>query len=340
MRDISSWELVKELKNGWNLGNTLDSISKNRAAGLAHEISWGNPYVTKELVQFVKKSGFSIFRVPVTWWPHFMEGTTSKIDKAWMRRVKEVVDYAYQEGMYVILNTHHENWHQPIKENVENAKKILCDVWKQIAETFQEYDEHLIFEGLNEPRLIGSPTEWDGGTKEAREIINELNLAFVTTIRQCGGNHSKRHLMIPTHGASVKLETVAELIVPDDKVIVSVHAYVPADFAIMDEGTAVFDVANPKSTEPIDRCFDLLSKYLLQRKLPVIMGECGSRNRDGNLKDRIAYTAYYLQKAKEAGVPCIWWDNGYFTGKKDLFGILRREELFWEYPEIVELLVR
>lgn len=338
MKNITSWEFVKGLKNGWNLGNTLDSISKVEDAGLAHEIGWGNPYTTKEMVQLVKDSGFSIFRIPITWWPHFVKGTKCTIDPAWMARVKEVVDMAYDMGLYVIINLHHENWHYLSKENLASAKEILCGVWTQIAEVFQDYDEHLIFEGLNEPRITGSPYEWIGGTKEARDVLNELNLAFVHLIRMSGGNNRDRQLMIPTHSASVKLSSVSELIVPDDKIIVSAHAYVPTDFAIIDDGIDTFDANRPSSTEPIHEAFDLLQQYFLDKKIPVIMGECGARDRGGNLKDRVECTRYYLKVAKEHGVPCIWWDNGYLN-RSDAFAIMNRQKVTWEYPEIMSLLV-
>ncbi len=339
MRDISSWELVKEFQIGWNLGNSLDAVSKNNFAGLKHEIAWGNPYTSKKMIDFVIHAGFQVIRYPITWYPHFLDTDSYMIDPAWMARVKELVDYTYHQKVYVILNIHHENWHYPCVDNYEKASHILHCVWKQIADFFKDYDEHLIFEGLNEPRLINHPTEWIGGTKEARSILNKLNAVFVQTIRQSTGNNPKRHLMIPTHGASVKKEAVEELIVPDDKIIVSTHAYVPTDFAIVKDGIAIFDLNQPHCTQPIDSCFALLKETFIDKKIPVIMGEFGSVNRD-NLSDRLIHLHYYLETAKKTGIPCIWWDNGYLSGEGELFGLLNRQTIQWAFPEIVDVLIK
>ncbi len=338
MRDISSWELIKEFQIGWNLGNSLDAVSKNSLAGLEHEIAWENPYTSKEMIDFVIHAGFQVIRFPITWYPHFLDNDSYMIDPAWMARVKKLVDYAYNQKVYVIINTHHENWHYPSVDNFEKASHILQHVWTQIAEFFSEYDEHLIFEGLNEPRLMNHPTEWIGGTKEARSVLNQLNAVFVQTIRQSNGNNPKRHLMIPTHGASVKKEAVEDMIVPDNKVIVSTHAYVPTDFCIVENGIAAFHSNDPNSTRQIDSCFALLKETFIDKKIPVIIGEFGASSRD-NLSDRVVHAKYYLETARKTGIPCIWWDNGYVEGTRDLFGLLNRKTVQWAFPEIVDALM-
>ena len=108
IRDIPSVELVKEIKIGWSLGNTLDST----AAGITAETAWGNKKTTKEMITAVKDAGFNAIRVPVTWGTHM--DAENNVDEEWMNRVQEVVDYAYSQDMFVILNIHHEDWHDPL----------------------------------------------------------------------------------------------------------------------------------------------------------------------------------------------------------------------------------
>ena len=158
MRDIPSAELVREIKSGWSLGNTLDAASRN---DITSETSWGNPVTTKEMITAVRNAGFNIVRIPVTWCNHMDENGV--VDKKWLDRVQEVVDYGYNQGMFVILNIHHENWHDPYYENEEAAAAKISDIWTQIGTRFEKYGERLIFEGMNEPRKRRTPLEWNGG---------------------------------------------------------------------------------------------------------------------------------------------------------------------------------
>ena len=171
MQIISSNELVKEIKIGWNLGNSFDAC---KTGGMESETSWYNPKTTKELVDVVCKSGFNLIRLPVTWYNHFIDENYT-IDEEWLKRVKTVVDYCNENGVFIVLNTHHENWFYTSEENYPKASKILKRIWEQLCEYFEEYDEHLIFEGLNEPRMNGTPDEWNGGNKETRTVINKAS---------------------------------------------------------------------------------------------------------------------------------------------------------------------
>ena len=147
-------DLVAQMKVGWNLGNTMDATG---GSGLDAETSWGNVETTKLMIDQVKDAGFNVFRLPVSWGTHMDENYT--VDEAWMNRVQEIVDYGIDNGMFVILNTHHEEWYMPKKDRADKDIEQLKALWKQICDRFQGYDEHLIFEGVNEPRLRGEGNE-------------------------------------------------------------------------------------------------------------------------------------------------------------------------------------
>lgn len=341
MKNINSWDFVKDLKFGWNLGNTLDGMSsENSASPTEHETAWGNPVTTNGVAKLLKDTGFGIFRIPTTWTKHIGEAPGFEINPAWMDRVKEVVDYGISNGLYVILNLHHENWHFPSYENYDNAKARIVKVWGQIAEKFKGYDEHLIFEAMNEPRMNGTKFEWTGGTTEARDVINKLNFVFIETVRNSGGNNAYRQLMIPAYAASSDENVLKELVIPEDKnIIVSVHAYTPYLFALSEEDVKIWSSDNHNDTKDIDSLFDRLERYFLSKNIPVIMGEMGARNRD-NIESRVAWTKYYALKARTCGVPCVWWDNGLFEGKGELFGLMDRKNLTWKFPAIVEAFIK
>lgn len=338
MAAITAGDVVKEMKIGWSLGNTLDATNtgalKNSAPRI-WETGWGNPETTKELIKAVTDRGFNVIRIPVSWGDHLLVAEDYKIVDSWMDRVQEVVDYAYEEGVYVILNIHHEEWHMPYYDNQEQAAKILTRVWTQIAERFQDYDEHLIFEGMNEPRKKGTAVEWNGGDQEGWDVVNYLNGVFVDTIRNSGGNNPYRILMIPGYAANC-WEGLKHIEVPadDNKIIVSVHAYEPYNFALNISGTKVWN----KDTWNIDTIMKSLDELFLSKGIPVVIGEFGAMYKDDpkNEQERGEWAQYYVHAAKEIGVPCVWWDNGAFEGSGELFGLIDRENYTWKYEKVVE----
>ena len=122
MRNITSQQLVEDMTFGWNLGNTLDVCQADRdgdgkinehveAGEKVDETLWGNPKATKDLFTSLKKNGVNAVRIPVTWRDHM--DSDGNIDREWMDRVQQVVDYAYSQGMYVIINVHHDGGGDP-----------------------------------------------------------------------------------------------------------------------------------------------------------------------------------------------------------------------------------
>ena len=332
IRDITSTELVSGMKIGWNLGNTLDASG---GVGVGSETSWGNPKTTQELIDAILEQGFNVIRVPVTWGPHIGEAPEYQVDGAWMDRVQEVVDYAYDRGAYVILNIHHEDWHFPSEENADTACEKLAALWTQIANRFMEYDERLIFEGMNEPRKVGTSVEWNDGDEEGRRVVNRFVQVFVDTVRATGGNNTYRHLMVQGYAAASHENALRSIVLPeDDKLIVSVHAYAPYDFALNIQGTNVWG----HNTKDIEKLMGLLDELFLDKGIPVIIGEFGAMNKS-NEEERVEWAEYYISTAKAHGVPCIWWDNGAFDSDGENFGLIDRIHLTFPYPELLKTLV-
>ena len=339
--EMTSLEIAAAMKAGWNLGNSLDA---NSSPGLAAETSWGNPKTTQELVNNIRDMGFTTIRIPVSWGTHADEN--GHVDEDWMARVKEVVNYAYGIGMYVILNSHHDNDYYDIGGCTEDTAvyeasiKKMTGLWTEIAETFKGYDEHLVFETMNEPRTIGSANEWSGGTAEERQIVYGLNAAIVEAIRATGGNNTYRHIMVPCYGANAQYNVLGTMELPDDdRIIVSVHAYTPYVFAMQgDGGTTVF-TASHKSE--LDSLFRGLNALFVKKGIPVVIGEFGCTNKD-NIEDRCAWMDYYVSGAKMYGIPCIVWDNNSRRGQtgEECFGLYERSTGEWLWPELVETMIK
>ncbi len=258
-----------------------------------------------------------------------------------MDRVQEVVNYGIDNGMYVIINLHHEtNWMIPNAANQSTNTAILQKVWTQIATRFKNYDEHLIFETMNEPRVVGDPTEWSGGTSQARAIVNAYNLAAVNAIRMTGGNNTYRFIMVPTYAASSVTAAVDDLVIPnnDKNCIVSLHMYSPYFFAMDINGTSSWGSDSDKAS--LDSELNAVYNKFISKGIAVVIGECGSINKS-NESSRIALAEYFDKAAKSRKIPLIWWDNNYsVSNQSETFGIFNRSSLTWVFPSIVTALVK
>jgi endoglucanase len=339
MRDMTSMEIVFDMKVGWNLGNSLDAWADGKT-GLATETTWGNPLTTKAMIDALKAKGFKTVRIPVTWNSHFGAAPAYAVDKAWMDRVEEVVNYVLDDEMYVILNSHHDEWVTLTASSQTEVTDKITKIWSQIATRFKDYSDYLIFETLNEPRLYGDTQhEWNGGTVEARKILNDYNFAIVNTIRNSGGNNALRHIMIPTHAATSMAVAQDALVVPnnDKRVIVSQHTYWPYNFT-MNKGngaTSTWGSANDKSE--CDAELDRIQNKFVKKGIPVVIGEWGSIDKS-NTMDRAVHAEYYAKAARKRGMLPVWWDNGY--EKTDGFALLKRGTSTWLHSSIVDGLIK
>ncbi len=339
MENRNIYEIVEDMKIGWNLGNSLEAAApenKETASIKEFEEYWGNPSTTKEMIIKVKEAGFRTIRIPVTWWKKIDKDNNYEIDKAWLKRVKEVVNYVYEEGMYAIINTHHEDeWLIPVKENLEERITILETLWKQVAEYFKDYDYHLIFETMNEVRLIGTEYEWTEGTAEARSIINKLNCAAVKTIRETGGNNLNRAIIIPVYGARASNVAIDDLEIPDgdQNIIISIHAYHPYFFCMVPNETGVWGTKEEK--EDLKELLNSVSTSAERKHRPLIIGEFGTVNKN-NEDYRAEYTSFYVNECKKRGITCILWDNNqYGSFEWDSFGMFERDHLNWKNQKII-----
>ena len=348
---------VKDMKIGWNLGNTFDAIDCNWLSDeMQYESSWCGTVTTKEMIDALKEAGFRTIRIPVSWHNHLTDENHT-ISEAWINRVQEVVDYAIDDDMYVIINIHHDfskEYIYPSSEYLEQSKSYVTDIWEQIAERFKDYDEHLIMESLNEPRLIGTDNEWWLDIKkevciDSVQCINELNQTFVEVVRASGGNNADRYLMVPGYAASLEGATNQYFALPEDidgnqdKILVSVHAYTPYAFALQASGESgsvdSFSADRIDSTKDIDYLMDELYEKYIQNGTGVVIGEFGARDKNNNIQARTEFAAYYIKAARARGISCCWWDNNAFAGDGENFGLFNRQEIAFSYPEILENLM-
>ena len=329
LKNADTEAILEDMGLGWNLGNSLDATL---GSGLGTETSWSNPKTTQALIDKVKSLGFNTVRVPVSWGKH-VSGSNYTIDSAWLARVKEVVDYCYKNDMYVILNIHHDTkssasasgaGYYPRSSAYSSSEKFVTSVWSQVAEYFKDYDYHLIFETLNEPRLIGTSYEWwfnkwsvPSEVKDAIDCINKLNQKAVDTIRATGSNNRGRLIMCPGYDASIDGATVSGFKLPTDisgnknRIAVSVHAYSPYNFA-MNVGSGSTSKYTSSIKSELQDLFSTLKSNYRDKGIPVVIGEFGSTDKN-NTAERVKWATDYTALAKKNNIPCVLWDNNAFA---------------------------
>lgn len=329
-------ELMQEMKIGWNLGNTFDAPDG--------ETSWGMPMTTKEMIQAIKDMGFNTIRIPISWHKHVSEAPEYTIDESWLKRIQTVVDYAMELDMYVIINSHHDNEiYTPIPDNQERAVTYLTAIWAQIATHFRDYDYRLIFEGMNEPRVVGVSYEWNVNPQNkdcmaSVEVVNVLNQAVVDTIRATGGRNSQRWLIVTPYVANSAAASLSAFRMPEDpagKLILSIHAYTPYNLCL--NTNSKVDTFTPGDQGEIKNLIRGLNRNFVSKGIPVIIGEMGCLNK-GNDEARYEWAKYYISTARENGIVCCWWDNGVTTvaSGTEGFGILNRRKCqVWEESQRV-----
>ena len=335
-QDLNQQQITEAMGVGYNLGNSLEAND----AGTPNETAWGNPKLTEQFVLAAKSAGFQSIRIPVSYLNKIDDNNGYQIDSAWLDRVQEVVDYCVKNDMYAIVNMHGDGyttinggWLFCGSSDQTKIREKYKACWQQIATRFKDYDEHLIFESMNE--------EFDGTYGDPNrtyyENINTYNQIFVDTVRQTGGNNDKRWLLIPGWNTDINY-TVGDygFALPTDqylssgvaagekRIMISVHYYAPWEFcgtesqAVTQWGSKATDSTKKASwgdeSYMVSQFKKLKDKFVSQG-YPVVIGEFGAINKSSIDSQNTVCRADFYQKvcyyAKQNGLVPVAWDNGY-----------------------------
>lgn len=317
--------LAAQMKLGWNIGNSLEAIGG--------ETMWGNPKVTKALIDLVKQSGFNAIRIPCSWNQNMENTTTAKIKGEWLDRVKEVVGYCVDNDMYVILNIHWDGgW---LENNVTSEKQAENKAkqkafWQQIATHLRDYDEHLLFASANEPNV-------ENATQMG--VLTSYHQTFIDAVRSTGGKNSYRVLVV--QGPSTDIEKTNTLMntLPVDAVpnrmMAELHFYTPYQFCLMTEdaswgkmfyywGTGYHSTtdltrnATWGEETDVSNLFGMMKTKFVDKGIPVVMGEYTAMRRNTltgdaltlHLASRAYFLKYVTKTAKAHGILPFYWDAG------------------------------
>jgi aryl-phospho-beta-D-glucosidase BglC (GH1 family) len=322
-------QLASKMKNGWNLGNTL-------------EVTWATPGTTTQAaIDSVKSAGFNTVRLPVAWF-HHADTNSSTIDVNWFGSVKKVVDFCIKDSLYVIINAHWD--HGWLENRIDAANKDIVNqrqkaYWMQIANYFKNYDEHLLFAGANEPNVTDSI---------GMSILLSYHQTFINAVRATGGNNSSRTLIIQGPSADIEKTNRYMNVMPADQIenrlIVEIHYYTPWNFCGLEQDASWGKVfyywgkGNHSSTDAgrnatwgeestMDSLLGLMKTKFIDKGIPVIIGEYGAFRKHLNPpSDQTLHNAsieyyykYFTQSAISKGLIPYCWDTGgifnFITGK-------------------------
>ncbi len=344
--NLSALELTRLMGNGTNLGNTMEACDARKfglggntgKAPTAYEVGWGQPVTTQEMLSGMKAAGFDTIRIPVAWMTnasHLTDGDYT-LDEPYLARVKEIVDYARNADMYVIINDHWDGgwWGMFGSEKAETralAMEAYKGMWTQIAEYFKDYSDYLIFEGANEE--IGARFDEDSALycndsvvtylsdDQRYALANEVNQAFVDTVRATGGNNATRFLLIPGYGTNIEQTCDNRFKMPtdtaEDKLLISVHYYDPWSYCGAESVSGATAWGTKKDYEAMDKMLSRMQKFSRQG-IGVVIGEYGALPINAELKENtVNYHQRFLDNCDYYDyTSCLWDCSGFYIRKE------------------------
>lgn len=340
---LSAIELTRLMGNGTNLGNTMEACNTNAIAPgnspLTYEVGWGQPVTTQEMLTAMKAAGFDTIRIPVAW---MTNATTLAIngdyiiDPAYLDRVAEIVDYARNAGMYVIINDHWDGgwWGMFGSESAETrqlAMDAYIGMWTQIAVRFADYSDYVIFESANEElgtRLDENSVYCNDSVTtymshdEYYALANQINQTFVDTIRMTGSNNEQRFLLIAGFNTNIDQTCDERWQMPtdtaEDKLLLSVHYYDPWSYAGAATAAGATAWGTKADFEYMDQQLGKLTKFT-QQGYGVVIGEYGALpGNDGLKANTLAYHKHFLDLCDYYDLTSTLWDCSGMFVRRDL----------------------
>ena len=345
----NAMEVVMDMGIGYNLGNTFDSYSIFGGINTPNDqiTFYGNKVPTKDMIKRIKKYGFKTIRFPITW-KYFIDDN-GNVNPDWMNCIKEVIDLIIKENMYCIINIHHDgkygNW---LSKGLDPKNKFI-NLWKQIANEFKDYDDHLIFESMNEVYYEDSKTATYNYTK-----LFILNQAFVDTIRSSGGSNIERLLLIA--GAYDDIDWTCSSnykmpIDPSNKLAISIHYYLPTDFtkdtyfepfSWIDNNGIEYKYKPTLKWGHIDEYYKMLSDFeimkniFINKGIPIIIGEIGVNTEERKEIESIReylYVLFSISSDADGIMSCLWDTSNKMFGEMNYYD---REKDIWYDEKLKE----
>ena len=333
MTELDAWPASSLMSPGINIGNTLDNTT-------TWETGWGNPPITKELVESLAHLGFKSVRLPVAWDTYAVDG---RIQVEKFRRVSEVVDWITGAGMFCVLNIHWDGgWIDSGSKDKfpstfatfsPEAEKKFRSYWEQIAGFFAGKNEKLILEALNEETNFSN----EGSLDKAYATLTRVNQLFIDTVRKSGGNNAKRLLIIAGYSTDIVKTCSPGYKLPKDtipgRLFLSVHYYTPYQFCGLTEdadwGKMMTTWGTPNDVAQLEMLFDTMKAFCTHNDIPAYIGEFGVATKNKEPAARVRWLSAVFNAAQSRRMVPVLWDTG---------GDVARFEPYAASPDLLQAL--
>lgn len=305
-------QYVNDMQPGWNLGNTFDAVG-------ADETAWGNPRVTQQFIENLAEQGFKSIRIPVTFDQRMSTASDYTIDEQFLSRLDQAIQWSLDEGLYVMINVHHDSWiwlESGMQQNHDESLARFEAIWTQLADRYKDYTTKLMFESINEPRFWGSE-------EEKQTYLDELNAAFYNIVRNAGGHNAVRPIVLPTLDTGSeqhKIEALYDFIeeLDDPNVIATIHYYGFWPFSVNIAGVTTF---NEETKNDVITTFNRAYDNFVAKGIPVVIGEFGLLGFDTDLYaiqqgEKLKFFEFMIHYAQEKQLTHMLWDNGQHFGRQ------------------------
>lgn len=297
------------LHRGVNFGNMLEA---------PNEGDWGLS-VKEEYFDLVKEAGFDFVRLPVKWSAHAATDSPYTIDPAFMARIDEIVNWALQRDLTIIVNIHH--YGEIMSDPAGNRDRYL-GLWKQIAEHYKDYPATVLFELLNEPNDQLNAELWNEYLGESLAIVRETNPARDVIVGPVFWN---------SH------ESISTLTIPSDEhLIVTFHYYQPFQFTHqgaewmgaesqqwLGKTWDETDAQKAKITSDFDSVADWAQGH---GNVRILLGEFGAYSKAPQ-DSRVRWTEFVAREAERHGFAWAYWELASGFGVYDPNAHQWREDL-------------
>ena len=338
-------EMSRRMGNGINLGNTMEACNNGITGGCVsespgfYETSWGQPVTTPEMLRAMKDAGFDTLRIPVAWMTnatHLNRGDYT-ISEKYMDRVEEIVNYALDAGMIVIINDHWDGgWWGMFGSDTEEARNLAMEayisMWEQLSERFSKYDWRVVFESANEELGSGfdqnSPLYCEDSLThilpddQRYALVNRINQTFVDTVRAAGGNNAERFLLIAGYNTDIDHTFDIRFSMPEDtaegRLLVSVHYYSPWSYCGASSAKGATLWGKKADYQALYADLSRMKKFTAAG-YGVVIGEYGAlTGGDGVMKRNApAYHEAFLNCCDALDLAnCLWDCSGFFVRKQ------------------------
>jgi endoglucanase len=279
--------------------------------------------VQEEYFDLIQEAGFDFIRLPVRWSTHADEAAPYKIDPAFFARVDEVVNWALERDLAIIVDFHH---YEEMAWDPWTHKDRFLGIWEQVSEHYKEYPPGVLFELLNEPNDQLNASLWNEYLLETLDIVRETNPRRDVVIGPVNWNAYDR---------------VSTLDTPEDEhLIVTFHYYLPFEFthqgADWVQGSDAWLGRSWEATDAgkdeITRHFDLVADWAERRGVRVLLGEFGAYS-EADLESRVRWTEFVCREAERHEFAWAYWE--FASG----FGIYDPEAKVWR-EDLLQALIK